>query len=137
MFSDLKLWAPVTSRYKTFLLYRMVVISGIVTVMKEHMLNRNQFKSKLALISPLHPFVRLKAHFFAHRTLSVYLVHSQSPKGQWFACVVVNQEYLGIQDHALTPRKSFGYIVLEVGHLEVERQLGKEALAVRPKTKPE
>lgn len=51
----------------------------------------------------------------------MYLVHSQSPKGQWFACVVVNQEHLGVQDHALTARKSSRDVVLKVGHLEGER----------------
>lgn len=48
-------------------------------------------------------------------------MHSQSPKGQWFASVVVNQEHFGVQDHALTPRKGFGDVVLKVGHLEIER----------------
>lgn len=72
-----------------------------------------------AFIPSSLPF-RLTTHF-AHRTLNVYLVHSQSPKGQWFACVVVNQEHLGVQDHTLTPRKSFRDVVLKVGHLEVKR----------------
>lgn len=49
--------------------------------------------------------------------LSQYLVHAQSPKGQWFACFVVNQEYLRIQDHAVAPRKSLRDVVLKVGHL--------------------
>lgn len=55
--------------------------------------------------------------------LSWYLVHSQGPKGQWFACLVVNQENLRVQNHAVASRKSLGDVVLKVGHLEVERKL--------------
>lgn len=83
--------------------------------------NKIQLKSKLVLKSPL---CQTDSTSFAHRrTLRVYLVYSQGPKGQWFACVVINQEHFRVQDHALTPRKRFGNIVLKVGHLEAERQL--------------
>lgn len=50
-------------------------------------------------------------------------MHSQSPKGQWFACPVVDQEHLRVQDHAVAPRESPGDEVLKVGHLEAEGSL--------------
>lgn len=50
-------------------------------------------------------------------------MHSQSPKGQWSACPVVNQEHLRVQDHAVAPRESPGDEVLKVGHLEAEGSL--------------
>ena len=59
----------------------------------------------------------------AHLALSQYLVHSQSPKGQWFAFLVVDQEHLRVQDHAVAPRESLGDVVLKVGHLEAEGSL--------------
>lgn len=67
----------------------------------------------------MHIYVDMCIHSCTF-ALSQYLVHSQSPKGQWFACLVVNQEHLRIQDHAVAPRESQGDVVLKVGHLEVE-----------------
>lgn len=66
----------------------------------------------------------------AHLALSQYLVHSQSPKGQWFAFLVVDQEHLRVQDHAVAPGESLGDVVLKVGHLEAEGEGVREG--VRP-----
>lgn len=67
-----------------------------------------------------HAHICRHVHSFCTFALGQYLVHSQSPKRQWFACLVVNQEHLRIQDHAVAPRESLGDVVLKVGHLEVE-----------------
>lgn len=71
----------------------------------------------------VHPHVHTYSFILAHMALRQYLVHSQSPKGQWFACLVVNQKHLRIQDHAVSPRKSLGDVVLKVGYLKAEGEL--------------
>lgn len=64
-------------------------------------------------------------------------MHAQRPKGQWFACLVVDEEHLRVQDHAVAPRESLGDVVLKVGHLEAEDSRMREKQAAGPEATPQ
>ena len=52
------------------------------------------------------------------RGLGAYLVHAQRTEGKGFAGVGVNEEDLGVQDHAVAAGEGLGDELFEVGHLE-------------------
>lgn len=45
-------------------------------------------------------------------------MHPQCPEGQWLAGVGVDEEHLGIQDHAVATNKGLRDELFKMGHLE-------------------